>query len=134
MYDLWLETSQPAANHGFGGNAEGAPEDAAAEAAYADSLSAFSEVNVSLPPTTTSPTTLAPNFRPCKHNSKASQWQSILALPTPSNLQHQLTNHQLPRSIRRRISSPTSPPTTTLAEEETVGAEEDVVSTLTAVP
>jgi hypothetical protein len=46
MYDLWLETSQPAANHGYGGNAEGVPEDAAAEAAYADSLSAFSEVNV----------------------------------------------------------------------------------------
>jgi hypothetical protein len=46
MYDLWLETSQPASNHGFGGNAEGPLEDAAAEAAYADSLSAFSEVNV----------------------------------------------------------------------------------------
>jgi hypothetical protein len=47
MYNLWLETSQPAANHGFGGNAEGAPENAAgAEAAYVDSLSAFSKVNV----------------------------------------------------------------------------------------
>lgn len=46
MYDLWLETSQPAANHGYGGNAEGAPQDdAAVDAAYAESLNAFSQAN-----------------------------------------------------------------------------------------
>jgi hypothetical protein len=29
MYDLWLETNQAAANHGYGGNALGAIKDAA---------------------------------------------------------------------------------------------------------
>lgn len=41
------DTGTPAANHGFGGNAMGAPapEDAAAEQAYADSFASFSNIN-----------------------------------------------------------------------------------------
>jgi hypothetical protein len=50
MYDLWLDTSKPAANHRYGCNVMGEAEDATeAETAYAESLTAtVSDTQVSV--------------------------------------------------------------------------------------